>query len=116
MKLNTFSHSLYKYVFALGILVLPQMSFAAVCSFGKGISGILLYPHCIIQKLLLPLLITAAFFFFVLGVIRYLANADSDEARKKGANFMMWGVIALAVLLSVWGLVAILTNTLQLGS
>ncbi len=106
---------LFKLSFLLGIILLPQMSFAAVCNFGKGITGILQYPPCLIQKFLIPLLLTFALFFFILGIVRYLANADNETERQKGSKFMLWGTIALAVLLSVWGLVAIVTNTLQLG-
>ena len=42
---------------------------------------------------------------------------DSEESKKaKGRNFMIWGIIALAVMVSVWGLVGILENTFGINN
>lgn len=38
-------------------------------------------------------------------------NPNNEEKRKQGKQYMIWGIIALFVMVSIWGLVAILTNT-----
>ena len=48
---------------------------------------------------------------FIWGVIQYFLNAENEEKRKKGKSFMLWGIIALFVMVSVWGLVGVLSNT-----
>ncbi len=64
---------------------------------------------------LLPLLISVGVIFFVFGVIRYFI-ADSEEAKSKGRDQIVYGIIGFAVILSLWGLVAIITSTLGIDS
>jgi hypothetical protein len=53
---------------------------------------------------------------FIWGVIKFfIINADEEAKREQGKQFMIWGIIALAVMLSVWGLVGILSNTFGLS-
>lgn len=58
---------------------------------------------------LVVFLIALAVVWFIWNVIRYTM---SDDEEKKGAakNQMIWGIIAIAVIVSIWGLVAILQN------
>lgn len=66
-----------------------------------------------INTILVPLVFALAFFLFLFGVFRYFfsSGAKADEGRTEGKKFIMWGVIALAVMISVWGLVNILVRT-----
>ena len=59
---------------------------------------------------LLPFLIALGVLFFVWGVITYVVAGD-EEKKKKGRERMVWGIIGLAVIIALWGLVRILTNT-----
>lgn len=49
---------------------------------------------------------------FVYGVFEFMKNADSPEARKSGQQHMLWGVIGLAIMVSVFTIMKILLNTL----
>jgi hypothetical protein len=62
---------------------------------------------------LIPLLIGAAVVVFLYGVLLFIAKASAGnaEGRKEGINFMIFGIIGIAVMVSVWGLVAFVTNT-----
>ena len=57
------------------------------------------------------LIASASVIVFLWGIVKYIARGDSDEARKTGRTFMMWGIIGFVVMFGVWGLVAILQNT-----
>jgi hypothetical protein len=48
---------------------------------------------------------------FIWGVIKFVINPSEEVKREQGRQFMLWGVIALTVMVCVWGLVAILANT-----
>ena len=68
---------------------------------------------CKIAELLgavLPVLIALGVVLFVWGVIQYVVG-DDEEAKKKGRNRMIYGIIGLAVIIGLWGLVKIVTNT-----
>ncbi len=76
-----------------------------------SIGNIFNWASCTLVNSVLPFLFTLATVAFIWGVIQYVLNADNEEKRKKGKNFIMWGLIALFMMVSVWGLVGVLTNT-----
>lgn len=70
------------------------------------------YITCIIAGSVIPLLFAGAAVMFIWGVVNFfIINADEEAKRAQGRQFMIWGVIALTVMLSVWGLVNILGGT-----
>jgi fumarate reductase subunit D len=64
---------------------------------------------------LLPLIIAAAVVYFVYGIARYVMAGD-EAAKEAAKDKIIYGVIGLFVMVSVWGLVNILTNTFFGGS
>lgn len=66
-----------------------------------------------IMNAIIPILITLGVLYFVWGVISYVI-ADDEEAKSKGRDRIIYGIIGLAVIISVWGLVKILSNTFGL--
>lgn len=67
-----------------------------------------------ILNAILPILIALGVVYFVWGVITYVI-ADDAEAKKSGRDRIIFGIIGLAVIIGVWGLVKILTNTFGLN-
>lgn len=68
---------------------------------------------CRIGQLLnfaVPILIALAVLLFVIGVVFYVVGSD-EAAKKKGRDRMIYGIIGLAVILALWGLVFILIDT-----
>ncbi len=65
--------------------------------------------------MVIPLLIILAVIYFIWGVITYVVGGD-EEAKKEGRNRMIYGIIGLVVIISVWGLVRIVANTLGIGT
>lgn len=71
----------------------------------------------IINNVLVPVLIAIAFITFLWGTYKYfILGADSDEDRKTGRQFVLWGVIGFVIILSLWGLVAIVGSTLGIST
>lgn len=62
---------------------------------------------------ILPFLIALGVVYFVWGVITYVISSD-EEAKKTGRNRMIFGIIGLVVIVGMWGLVRIITNTFDL--
>lgn len=58
---------------------------------------------------LIPVLMLAATGYFIYGVITYIKATDPSK-KKEAQGGMVKGVIALAVIVSVWGIVALLQN------
>jgi hypothetical protein len=86
-------------------LFTPVLVFAQVNT--GGISQLLLSIHGIISQVI-PVLIALGVLGFMWGIVLYLFGKQKEE----GKMFMIWGIIALFVMTSVWGLVGILRGTL----
>lgn len=82
----------------------------------SDISSLVVWVICFIMKALVPLAFALALVLFIWGVIKYVINADNEAKRKEGGKFILWGIVALFVMLSVWGLVAVLSNTFNLDT
>jgi hypothetical protein len=85
------------------------------CTIGTGIPGILKYLTCVIGSSVIPFLFAIAIVSFVWGAIKFFILETEEEAkREQGKQFMLWGIIALAVMISVWSLVGIVGKTFGL--
>jgi hypothetical protein len=95
----------------------PMLALAATVGTANGcsnvglgtISGIVCKIGDILN-LIVPVLIVLAVIFFIWGVIMYVIASD-EEAKKAGRDRIIYGIIGLAVIVGVWGLVNILKTT-----
>lgn len=62
-------------------------------------------------NLLIPILITLAVIYFFWGLANYILNAGDTEKKEEGRNIMIWGIVALFVMVSIWGLVGLIGST-----
>lgn len=115
------------FVFVLAMLITPVMVGAQVTSTGSNsygacgagtptdnIQGLLCKIGNILNAVV-PVLIALGVVYFVWGVITYVIASD-EEAKKSGRNRIIYGIIGLAVIVAVWGLVRILTNTFGISN
>jgi hypothetical protein len=73
---------------------------------GTGVIGVL-------NTIVVPFIFTLAFAVFIWGVVRYFfIHGNEDASREEGRQFIFWGIVGMAVLFSVWGLVNIMLSTL----
>lgn len=59
---------------------------------------------------IVPIIISLAVIVFLWGIFQ-LVKSNSEDSRKDAIKIISFGVFALFVMVSVWGLVAILSNT-----
>lgn len=59
---------------------------------------------------IVPFLGAVAFLAFVLGIARFIKSSGSGEDVKKNKNLLIWGIIGLVVLTSVWGIISFLKS------
>ena len=64
----------------------------------------------------LPFLGAVAFLVFVYGVARFIKSAGSEKDLKDRKNFLIWGVVGLFVLVTIWGLISFLRSEFGFGS
>lgn len=81
---------------------------------GPRIGNLLNFVTCIIGKSVVPLIFALAALMFFWGVVQYVIGGAEEKEKAKGKQFMIWGIVAIAVMISVWGLVRVLTNTFDI--
>lgn len=65
---------------------------------------------------LIALFIGAAVVYFLWGVLKYVRQSGDEKAREEGRKMIVYGLIAIFVMVSVWGLVNVLSGTFQFGN
>lgn len=80
-----------------------------------GFLGLLARLGNIINNII-PFLVGLAVFIIIFGILGYISSAANEEKRTEAKNFILWGVIGVFLMLSVWGLVTILLNTFNLNN
>jgi hypothetical protein len=103
-------------ILAAGSVALPFMAFAQNANnanFG-WINSLIQQVGTVITNLI-PLLIAIALLVFIWGVVKFISAAD-DSARDDGKKKMIWGIVGLFVIISVWGLVALLRQLVGVGT
>ena len=73
-------------------------------SFAQKLSGI--------ANTVIPFLIGVAFVFVILGIFKYIRQAGDAEKVAEGRKMLVYGVVALFLMLSFWGFVMIIKNSL----
>ena len=61
----------------------------------------------------IPIVLAIAVLVFFWGLAMYMFNASDREKRIEGINIMFMGVIAVFVMVSIWGIVGILQQTFK---
>lgn len=87
----------------------PVVALAQVYQQGTGIGGLVTLAGSFLNRAV-PLLIALAVVYFMFQVFKF-AVAGSEEDKGKAKTHMIWGIIGIFVMVSVWGLVAILSST-----
>lgn len=57
------------------------------------------------------LLIAVAVAYFLFGLMEFVRNQDNDEAQTDGKRHMLWGIIGLAIMFSVYGILYLINQT-----
>lgn len=79
---------------------------------GSGTTGII----GVINTVIVPVIFTLALLVFVWGIVKYfIIDAGQDEARAKGKEFALWGIIGMVVLFGIWGFVNLMLSTLGIA-
>ena len=103
---------------SLSYLMLPLVAAAQFTS-GAGTGPLATFVDGFINfinDVLVPLVFAIAFLVFIWGVFQYFILGGSDEGkREQGKSLMLWAIIGFVLMVSIWGIVNLLSGTLGLG-
>lgn len=102
---------------ALGVLAVPLVSFAATSAVVNNLSDVGSFIINVINNIIVPVLFAVAFIVFLWGAFKvFILGAQDEAVKESGKNLMLWGLIGFFVMVSIWGLVNILTGTISFGN
>ena len=94
--------------------VLSALVFGAAATDLNFFTGLVTQLQSLVN-LLVPLVIAIGLLLFIWGLVQYIVASGDEAATEEGRRKMVWGVIALFVIVSVWGLVALLGQLTGVG-
>jgi len=99
-------------ILVLGLFALGTPAYAQDIG-GSTIGAYLQSIIGFINVVLIPFIFAIAFIVFIWGVFQYfIAGGANEEKREQGKQLVMWGIIGFVVMVSVWGIINLFTNTL----
>jgi hypothetical protein len=99
-------------------LIIPVLALVPVFASAQqlgNLSSLLTSFGNLIDKAL-PIVVAIALLGFFWGLAKFILNANDEEKRKEGKSLMIWGIVGLFVMVSVWGLVQFIGNAIGVGS
>ncbi len=64
---------------------------------------------------IVPFLGALAFLIFIYGVARFIKSSSEKEI-KDSKNILIWGVIGIFIMVSIWGIIAFLKSEFGFGN
>ncbi len=65
---------------------------------------------------IIPLFLALAVTFFIWNVLKYINSGDNAELREQAKAMMVYGIVAIFVLVSIWGFVDVLVDAFNLNN
>ncbi|MEI7765240.1 MAG: hypothetical protein WCI93_01495 [bacterium] len=57
-------------------------------------------------------LFALALLFFLYGIVEFISNQENEEKKTTGKMHMIWGIVGITIMMSVWALLSIILNTI----
>ena len=68
-------------------------------------------------RLAIPVIASLALMVFFFGLVKFIARVSGDEkAVSEGKNLMIWGLIGIFVMVSVWGILGFFYRDIGFGN
>lgn len=103
------------YIYILSFLISSQtlLAGAGEAKFKQGVNSFVNKINDIFLKPILTLLVALSVIYFVWGLAVFISRTNEDTERQKARQHMLWGIIGLFIIFSVWGIMNIIMDTVN---
>ncbi|MCM2339256.1 MAG: hypothetical protein NDI62_02265 [Burkholderiales bacterium] len=84
-----------------------NIAYASVDSFVLNVNRMIINP-------IIALLFAAAFAYFLYGVFQFISNQDNEEAKIKGRDHIIWGILGIVIMMGVFTILDMIMNTFNI--
>src|SRR3989338_6175002 len=103
-----------KFAIAASAYLLPIAAFAQdVDTTGQNLADLFGQVNRVINTII-PFLVGLAVLVIIWGVFNYISGAGDEEKRAQAKQYIVWGVVGVFIMLSIWVLVNVLVNSFHL--
>jgi len=64
---------------------------------------------------LIAILFALALALFMWGIARFIWSADDETAREQGKSHMIWGLVGMLIMVSVYGILNVATSIIGIA-
>ncbi len=97
-------------------VIIATLAFAPAFVFAQQLGNIESLVSSIgrLVGIALPIVVGIALLAFFWGLVKFIFAQGSEEAKADAKKIMLWGLIALFVMVSVWGIVRFIGNAFDI--
>jgi len=103
-----------KNIYKISLITLALMPSVAFAQLGR-IGALFAEARMLVTTVLVPLLIDLAVLAFFWGLVKFIFAQGSEKSSADGKKIMIWGLIGLFVMISVWGIIKFFQDILGVG-
>ena len=63
-----------------------------------------------------PIVVALALLYFFWGLATYILNQGNEKKKEGGREIMIWGIVALFIMVSVWGIINVVRDTFSIDT
>lgn len=89
------------------------MNFAIIPTAEASVATLVQSINRVIINPIIILMFALAAVYFIYGLTKYVLSPDNEEVRKASKSHMLWGVIGMVIMISVFGIMNIILTTLK---
>jgi len=101
--------------YAIASLCIPLLAYAAIdpSAVSNSITITAIFTRLTqVFNLIIPFLVLLATVIFLYGIVKYITSGGDEKKLEEAKSVIVWGVLALAVMLTAWGFVKVLVDAI----
>ena len=95
----------------MGDLFSTKIAYAASTTLNGFLTNV---DNMIINPLIL-FLFALAVVYFLYGLLEFIINQANEEKKTSGKSHMLWGILGITIMLSVWGIIGFILKTFNIS-
>lgn len=115
---NSHERGLMTHIRRSAILTMPFLAFFPFTAFAQGPQDFKDVIELFVRFLrnVFAICIALIALGIAYGVFMYFATSGNERKRTEIKGYLFWGVVGLAAVVTLWGILALLTNTFGFGT
>jgi uncharacterized membrane protein len=77
-----------------------------------SLQSLLANAYTVILQPIIFLLFAVAFVVFFWGIVESIRDSEDENGRAKGKQSILWGILGMVIMVSVFGIIRIITGTI----